>query len=131
MDNQSLHRLLTSDKLTKTVGRAVMKAILKAVIRAEAREESSARHPAGRPAAVEIELSQTSMTVPTAIEPVEDRLRWLLDRFTRRWVCQVVRTGYHNGARCSSEDPHDPSWQCGWRNEASISDDQMKIISGY
>lgn len=130
MDNQSLHRLLTSDKLTKTVGRAVMKAILKAVIRAEAREESSARHPAGRPV-VEIELSEMSMTVPTSSEPAEDRLRWLLDRFTRRWVCQVVRTGFHNGARCSPDDPHDPSWRCGWRNEASLNDDQMKVISTH
>ena len=36
-----------------------------------------------------------------------------------RWVCQVVRSGYHNGAGCYANDPH-PGWACGWRCEVSI-----------
>jgi len=42
----------------------------------------------------------------------------------RRWVCGVVRSGFHNGAGCSSTDEpfHDPSWDCGWRFELSVSD---------
>jgi hypothetical protein len=30
-----------------------------------------------------------------------------------RWICQVVRGGYHNGSWCSPADPHG-GWDCGW-----------------
>jgi len=38
-----------------------------------------------------------------------------------RWVCQVVRSGYHNGAVCDPSDPHTQDWWgCGYRYEFSI-----------
>lgn len=41
----------------------------------------------------------------------------------RRWVCQIVRTGYHNGAGCRASEPHHgDDWGCGWRFEMSIDD---------
>lgn len=43
-----------------------------------------------------------------------------LPHLERKWVCYVVRSGYHNGARCSADDPHD-AWGCGWRHELHIS----------
>jgi hypothetical protein len=36
-----------------------------------------------------------------------------------KWVCGVVRSGYHNGAKCTPSDPHDPSWKCAYRYELS------------
>jgi hypothetical protein len=39
----------------------------------------------------------------------------------RRWVCEVVRSGYHNGAGCSPTDAHE-GWDCGWRLELSLPD---------
>lgn len=41
--------------------------------------------------------------------------------FSRHWVCQVVRSGYHNGARCSPSDPHE-GWGCAYRWESSLPD---------
>ena len=38
---------------------------------------------------------------------------------TKRWVCQVARSGYHNGASCRPDDAHD-GWGCGYYYEASI-----------
>jgi hypothetical protein len=47
----------------------------------------------------------------------------LQQKFERRWVCQVVRTGYHNGAGCVPSDPHHhEDWGCSWRWEASLPD---------
>lgn len=47
----------------------------------------------------------------------------ILELLRRRWVCQVVRTGYHNGAGCHAEEPHhDEEWGCGWRFELSVED---------
>lgn len=45
----------------------------------------------------------------------------------RRWVCEVLRSGYHNGATCNPRDPHS-GWNCGYRNECHISltDEQME-----
>lgn len=41
--------------------------------------------------------------------------------FHRRWVCGVLRSGFHNGATCHADsDWHDASWGCGWRWEASV-----------
>jgi hypothetical protein len=55
-------------------------------------------------------------------------LRITRDDLYRRWVCEVFRSGYHNGATCNPRDPHDASWNCGYRNECHISltDEQMK-----
>lgn len=55
------------------------------------------------------------------IARVEDtaRLTGLADHLTKRWVCEVVRSGYHNGASCRSSEPHS-GWGCGYYYEASI-----------
>ena len=39
----------------------------------------------------------------------------------RRWVCQVVRSGYHNGSGCGPEEPHG-WWGCEYRLEVSLPD---------
>ncbi len=39
----------------------------------------------------------------------------------RRWVCSVLRSGYHNGATCLPADPHE-GWGCGFRWEMSLHD---------
>lgn len=44
------------------------------------------------------------------------------DLFTRRWVCQVLRSGFHNGCPCAPGDPHDGDWGCGYRWECSLTD---------
>lgn len=38
---------------------------------------------------------------------------------TKRWVCQVARSGYHNGASCRPDDAHN-GWGCDYYYEASI-----------
>lgn len=49
------------------------------------------------------------------------------DQLTLRWVCQVVRSGYHNGAQCSPGEPHDHDyWGCEWRMELSISREECR-----
>ncbi len=40
----------------------------------------------------------------------------------RRWVCQVVRSGFHNGARCHPGDGDHAGWRCGFRWELSLPD---------
>lgn len=47
---------------------------------------------------------------------------------SRHWVCFVVRTSYHNGAKCSESDPHGDDWRCGWRNELSLDDEAWKTL---
>jgi hypothetical protein len=37
-----------------------------------------------------------------------------------KWICNVARSGFHNGAACNSADPHSPSWACGYRYEMII-----------
>lgn len=34
--------------------------------------------------------------------------------FTRRWVCDVVASGFHNGAGCTADDPHDSHCRYLW-----------------
>lgn len=48
------------------------------------------------------------------------------DLFERRWDCRVVSTGYNNGASCEDDkdDPHGPPWNCGWRWQVSLTDEQ-------
>lgn len=41
----------------------------------------------------------------------------------RRWVCQVVRSGYHNGANCRPDEPH-VDWGCAYRFEFSLEDNE-------
>jgi hypothetical protein len=55
---------------------------------------------------------------------LSDELRAL---FSGRWVCGVVRRGYHNGSGCGPSDEHG-SWDCGWRWEASLSDAQAAAL---
>ena len=47
---------------------------------------------------------------------------FLIDRnsFTRRWVCEVLKSGLHNGATCNYKDPHG-GLDCGWRYEVHLS----------
>ena len=40
--------------------------------------------------------------------------------FLKKWVCFVVRSGFHNGAVCQESDPHG-DWGCGWRYELFMS----------
>ncbi len=47
--------------------------------------------------------------------------------FTRRWVCEVVRSGYHNGAGCSPKDPHG-DWNCCYRYEISMTEAQYEAF---
>lgn len=47
-----------------------------------------------------------------APEP-DSALASLLSRFERVWDCEVVRTGYHNGAVCTPGEPHG-GWNCGY-----------------
>ena len=37
----------------------------------------------------------------------------LREASVKRWICEVVRSGYHNGAHCSPVDPHE-GWNCGY-----------------
>lgn len=46
----------------------------------------------------------------------------------RRWVCAVVRSGFHNGAHCDAYDPHDKAWGCGYRTEVSLTDAQVEQL---
>lgn len=51
----------------------------------------------------------------------------LASTFTRRWVCNVVRSGYHNGAHCTPDEPH-TAWECGYRWESTLSDEDMERL---
>lgn len=42
------------------------------------------------------------------------------DSIVTRWVCEVVRHGYHNGPGCTPSYPHDGSWDCHMRAELSL-----------
>lgn len=63
----------------------------------------------------------TTPAVPSAPPPPEGDAG-LAKAFTRRWVCGVGRSGYHNGANCSPDDPHLNGWGCSYRWEASLSE---------
>lgn len=42
---------------------------------------------------------------------------------TSQWVCMVVRSGYHNGACCTENDPHDAEyWGCSYYFSALVRD---------
>jgi hypothetical protein len=43
----------------------------------------------------------------------------LADSAERRWICEVVDSGFHNGAHCDPRDPH-PGWDCGWYWRSTI-----------
>jgi lysozyme family protein len=43
-----------------------------------------------------------------------------MHHFARKWVCMVVRSGYHNGAACTPDDPHGSTvWGCAYRYEVT------------
>jgi hypothetical protein len=44
----------------------------------------------------------------------------LADNADHVWRCEVVSSGYHNGARCSPKEPHG-GWNCGWAWTSTIS----------
>lgn len=48
----------------------------------------------------------------------------------RRWVCSVVRSGYHNGSPCEPNNPHSEPWQCGYRWELSLTDVERDRLMG-
>lgn len=64
--------------------------------------------------------------VPRKTAPVIG-LRVLRADIDRRWTCEVLRSGYHNGATCNPREPHS-GWNCGYRNECfiSLTDEQME-----
>lgn len=37
----------------------------------------------------------------------------------RKWVCVVMRSGFHNGCECREGEPH-VGWDCGFRWEMSL-----------
>jgi hypothetical protein len=47
-----------------------------------------------------------------APEP-DSALAALLSRFQRKWLCGVTRSGQHNNADCTPDDPHE-GWGCGY-----------------
>lgn len=49
--------------------------------------------------------------------------------FDRRWVCQVMRSGYHNGAACHADEPHASPWNCGYRWECSLTDEDYARLT--
>lgn len=45
------------------------------------------------------------------------------DAFRHYWRCVVVTSGFHNGAYCSPDDPHDAStWGCGYVYSLTVRD---------
>jgi hypothetical protein len=43
----------------------------------------------------------------------------LADNAERRWICEVVDSGFHNGAHCTPREPH-AGWSCGWYWRSTI-----------
>ncbi|MGH3518828.1 MAG: hypothetical protein ACRDQ7_15700 [Haloechinothrix sp.] len=50
------------------------------------------------------------------------------DSVVRNWVCNVVRSGYHNGAHCGPREPHTGEWRCGWRYELAVGFRRMRGV---
>jgi len=44
----------------------------------------------------------------------------LADAADLRWICDVVDSGYHNGARCNPREPHGGDWACGYYWRATV-----------
>jgi hypothetical protein len=54
----------------------------------------------------------------------------LSESFRRVWRCNVVASGYHNGAHCTPDDPHG-GWGCGYRHVAVLTDEQWdRLVTG-
>jgi|SRR5689334_14150620 len=73
------------------------------------------------------------LRVRTAVEEltrIEKLLLLRLQLGRKRWVCQVVRSGYNNGAGCTHNDPHGGDWGCGVRHEASLTEAQYQQLFG-
>lgn len=59
----------------------------------------------------------------TAVEPTIAEL--IRSVFHKEWVCVVVDSGFHNGARCTPEDPHGGTWQCQWQYRAVMTEERF------
>lgn len=73
-------------------------------------------------------IAQALADAGLLVTPEHDRavtMKALRDVATKRWVCGVVRSGYHNGAGCSPEDPH-RGWGCGYYYEYRIRADRIE-----
>lgn len=60
-----------------------------------------------------------------AIIKANQRATTFRQPFTRRWICQVTRS-YPNEVACSVSAQHAEPWACGFRNEASMTDDEFR-----
>lgn len=59
-------------------------------------------------------------TNQTDVEPQTMVANALLNKFRKVWRCHVLRSGYHNGATCTPDDPHGPGWNCQYVYEAIL-----------
>lgn len=62
-------------------------------------------------------------------ERAEAALSGLMEQRVTRWACVVVESGYHNGARCTPDEPH-ADWGCGYR-VALDNHGALHILSTY
>jgi hypothetical protein len=100
------------EETSREVVRLQVRVAFRAALKRAARDVSIGRHPAGR------------LLVPASDGHDDGPVGVPLTAFSRHWVCYVVRSGYHNGAKCTPLDPHD-DWSCGYRTEASLTDEQL------
>jgi hypothetical protein len=50
-------------------------------------------------------------------------------KYWRQWKCQVLASGFHNGAACGPGEPHGADWECGYVwHTPDLSDADMKAI---
>ena len=49
-------------------------------------------------------------------------LETLQELFVRRWRCEVLSSGFHNGATCNPNEPHQ-GWDCEYKWMAPALDD--------
>jgi len=60
---------------------------------------------------------------------VKTGLEELKNQFVRLWICGVVNSGFHNGARCNESDPHE-GWSCGWYYRATLTEKHFEELVG-
>jgi len=61
-------------------------------------------------------------------ERQEEELAELRKLFHRFWRCEVFSSGYHNGAKCTPDDPHG-GWSCQYMwGTPAIPDGQAKML---
>jgi hypothetical protein len=49
-----------------------------------------------------------------------EQARQIIALANKRWVCEVVSSGTHNGAGCTAKVPHGGWWVCGERYTLSV-----------